>query len=284
MKHALLKPAALLLSLFSIMWAATAVSSELAPEFEADRLILATEQALNENQFSTAEQYLEDIGKLGINPPTQYYFFKGQVLANGSQYSEATKHYTRYVNLAGKDGRFYQESLAAITDLKRRKQSAAPNSDAKGALQWGAIAEGKSDTAYTTQLKQLYKTGSDVTALTRHINSLLKFYALPSNTHYAGGYFQLKVSGNRIATVVKVDPKNNENKRAVKVSGYQFSAFGVNPYLNAECGKNLDFGEACWFNRPESIDPWIVLKNSDVATQELEKALSVLIKTLQRRG
>ncbi|UTA49267.1 hypothetical protein L1F30_06935 [Simiduia sp. 21SJ11W-1] len=275
---------AVLLVVIALAAAGRTHGASLAPEFEADRLLLAAEQALADNQYASAEQHLADIAKLGISLPNEYHFFKGQILANESQYTQATDHFTRYVNQAGKNARFYQQSLAAITDLKRRKQPKPLEKSSGDLLQWGGISDGKSDAQYTAQLKQLYKTGSDATALTRHINSLLKFYALPASSNYAGGYFQLKVSGNRIATVIKQDPSNNSGKRAAKISGYQFSAFGVNPYLSAECGKNLDFGEACWFTKPESIDPWIVVKPNKVARAELEKALSVLIKTLQRRG
>ncbi len=262
-------------------------AAELAPEFEADRLLLATEQALSANAYTPAQGYLNEITKLGVKPPNEYYYFLGRVLANQSQYDDAVKNFTRYVNNAGKKARFYHESLTAITELEQHQHASAPTNHQSQRLQWGGVIDGQTDEQYTQRLLKLYKTQQDITALSRHINSLLKFYALPNSANSTiepSGYYQLNVRGSRIATVLLQDPDANTEQRAAKITGYQFSVYGINPYMKATCGKSLEVGQACWFNKPESSEPWLVLQANLVGATELEKALSVLIKTIQRNS
>lgn len=253
-----------------------AASNTLAPEFEADRLVMAAEHALAQDQLTDASRYLAQVSQLDITPPPEYHYFQALLLERKSHYGKALIHYRTYVNQGGKSGRFYRQSLGQITELERLVQGDTSNSQPE--IQWGGFTADQSDAAYQQRLLALYKTPSPEAALTHHINSLLRFYALPQAQ---GEYFEIVTRKHRIQTLRRSDPEDGRAV-AIKENQLDFSVYGLNPYLKSSCGKNLTFGQACWFYAPQSAQEWLAVQNNPVAAAELEKALAALIKTLQK--
>lgn len=253
-----------------------AASGALAPEYEADRLVMAAEHALQQDRITDAATYLTQVRQLDVAPPPEYHYFQAQLFERESQYAKALMHYQSYVNQGGKKGRFYRQSLAQITELEKRTQASAPLPQSQ--LQWGGFTPEQSDANYRQRLLALYKTTSHQLALTRHINSLLRFYALADEQ---SEYFEIVATGHHIQTLRRSDP-DDARATAIKTTQHRFSVYGLNPYLKASCGKNLTFGQACWFYAPQSTQEWLAVQDNPLAAAELEKALAALIKTLQK--
>lgn len=124
--------------------------------------------------------------------------------------------------------------------------------------------------AYVAHLKSLYKTDDSRLALSRHINSLLKFYAL-------GGkhpVFRIRVKGSDLLTY-----RHSEDSRETSDI---FTVYGLNPYVQSECGKQAIYAPACWIKNPATGDPWLIIQPEKAGIEELRKATTALLIELQR--
>lgn len=253
----------------------------LQAEHEADRLLLATEEALADNNYSQAEEHLNAIRQLGITPPPEYEFFYGKLLHHRNNGTRARSHLENYVNRTGRDGEYYRDALNLITEIERERsgQSTADNTASSGTSE---IGWSRSSQEYIDRIKELYETDDAIQALSLHVNNLLKFYAYGREEVVAGS--------RRLSQPTRHKIQVGENGKLISfnragateeapVREESFSVYGVDPYIAYQCNARAS---NCWLMHPVSNDRWLQVLDNREAAGEIAKALSELIKQMQK--
>lgn len=135
---------------------------------------------------------------------------------------------------------------------------------------------------YLSELKRLYLTQDERKALLAHSNALLDTYAL--RAAYQVGQAQRNDLRYQLSVSAPGELLVRQESRAEKgtgltVSNQRLSVFGLDPYIRYECPAS---GIVCVLQNPADGSPWLrVLRDHDGAA-ELAKAISFLIRNLQK--
>jgi len=134
---------------------------------------------------------------------------------------------------------------------------------------------------YLAELKALYLTDSERQALLAHSNSLLDSYAL--RAAYQVGQprredrvYQLQVSAPG-ELLLRSEVRSQDG--TLRVSNQRLSVYGVDPYIRYECPRT---GISCELHNPHDGRPLLSIRRDHQGAAELAKALSFLIRNLQR--
>lgn len=134
---------------------------------------------------------------------------------------------------------------------------------------------------YLTDLKALYLTSSEREALMAHSNALLESYALRAG--YQVGQADPQDIRYRLSLGAPGELRIREERRGsreeVAVSNRSLSVFGVDPYLQYECPPQ---GVECIVKSPADGGTWLTIVRDPKGAQELAKALSFLLRNLQK--
>ncbi|MDX1694964.1 MAG: hypothetical protein R3208_14450 [Ketobacteraceae bacterium] len=269
-----------------VVWLLLAGSAyALPPEIEVDRLILAAREKLAQQDYPAAREYLERVAPLGVEPPADYYLLYGRVYYDADAWEKAKQHFETYVEMAGKEGEAYKESLAMITELEeilaaRPEQTQAPEDHGGAAIQ---LAE-KQGLQYDRKVAELYLDPSLTASLVTHINSLLKSYRyidgkiknIDRNDYID---FKLSLTGNRELMLTRRDVTHDASGPKAELSVSRLSAFGIDPSIEYRCSKESD---SCTIKHPLNQKEWIKIARDEDGAEEISKALTRLLKALQR--
>ena len=94
--------------------AASAASWALPAEIEADRLLLLIKAARDAKDYPTEVQRMEDLAALNVALPESYYFHYANALVHIKSERRAKAMYEKYLMVAGKNGKYYGDALAAL--------------------------------------------------------------------------------------------------------------------------------------------------------------------------
>lgn len=137
---------------------------------------------------------------------------------------------------------------------------------------------------YTEHIRQLYKTSDTASALTLHLNNLLKFYAY--------GDDRIVVASTRVGTPTRHKIRYSSDGEIISLNRMggsasdpftedRFSVYGVNPHVSYRCRAAT---ASCWLYHPVTSQRWLqIVRNEDIAL-EISKALSQLIRDLQKNS
>ncbi|OUS30642.1 hypothetical protein A9Q99_05510 [Gammaproteobacteria bacterium 45_16_T64] len=264
----------------------------LAPEIEADRLVLAGKSKIAMKDFAAARVYLDRVEPLGIKPSNEFHWLLGQVLFNEGQYVGAKKRVEQYVESGGKEAEYYEAALLLLTDIETQladKQAdiATKEKTREFAKDWEekvSLLESNPGSVYDAKVNQLY-LGADLTSsLVSHINSLLKSYVFiegkvknQETADHMSYSVSVSSSGDILLTTKDVKVGKRSAASAIKVS--RLNAFGVNPHIGYRCSKAAD---SCTLLNPADNTDWMRVAKDDVAVKEIAKAFGRLIKSIQR--
>lgn len=246
----------------------------LDPQYEADRLLMAAEAAISQGQMSEAKQHSQAAHALNTPLPAEFNYFDGLLFEYSGNHQKALNAFESYVHKSGKNGRFYKEALTAITRLKTKPPV---TNSSKQDIAWGGTVD-MSGRDYTQKMQALYKAPSPEEGLRRHINSLLQFYGTPEDKTKSRQFYELKIEQKNLLTFLRSD----SDAQDLRVNSSQFNVYGLDPYVKTDCGKGISYTEACWVNDPRTGQPWLIIKPTKEGIAELGKAISLLIKQLQR--
>ena len=269
----------LMISLFMAPWAYS-----LPPDIEVDRLILAAKEKLAVQEFSAARQYLERVAPLEVQPPAEYYLLYARVYYQADAWEKAKSHFEKYVEMAGKQGEAYEESLKMITELEETLAS-RPEAVDSAAVPATAIAlEEKQGVKYDQKVADLYLDSSLTQSLVTHVNSLLKSYRYvegkiknPQRNDYID--FKLSLNKNRELVLTRRDVNREMGGPVSELSVSRLSAFGIDPNVEYRCSKESD---SCTIKHPLNQKEWIKISRDEHGAEEISKALTRLLKALQR--
>ena len=272
------------LALVLTTWAAASATPALAlaPEHEVRRLMLATESAVEAENWAEAGEYLNRLQGMEAEKPPEYFFYRGQAMLQAKRLNEARAAFEQYVSLAGAEGEHYQRTLTLITDIERtNRANVAQLAENAGQVEKPvAVIEPAGDQDLST-LRRLDLADTDREALTIHLNALLD----------AAGWREDK-------TVVRLDrPADIEyqvtvdgaslNVQETRRSGGQatvrqtstFNVFGINPQPEWDCEPVVG---ACWVFDPRDGSRLLQLNQNADATREIARTLGRLIRNLQQ--
>ncbi|MBB2493767.1 hypothetical protein H3H51_01980 [Pseudomonas sp. UL070] len=145
-----------------------------------------------------------------------------------------------------------------------------------------AQLSGEEQARYLAELKRLYLTKNERTALLAHSNALLDTYALTAayqvgKTQRSDLRYQLSVAGP--GELVVREESRAQQGMALAVRNQKLSVFGLDPYIHYDCPPS---GIVCTLQNPADGSPWISVLRDHQGAADLAKAISFLIRNLQK--
>ncbi|MGH8437158.1 MAG: hypothetical protein ACRERX_22450 [Pseudomonas sp.] len=141
---------------------------------------------------------------------------------------------------------------------------------------------GAEQTRYLSELKRLYGTTDERKALLAHSNELLERYAVraayqvgQSNRHDL--VYQLSVGGP--GELLIREQTRAQKDMTLAVRNQHLSVFGLDPYIRYDCPLNE---QVCVLKSPADGGPWLSIRRDHDGAAELAKALSFLLRNLQK--
>lgn len=258
----------------------------LPAEIEADRLVLAAEEKIAQQDFEGARLYLERVGPLKAEPRPVYHFLLGQVLLREGSLEKAQTHLSDYVAKVGREGEHYDDALRLLTQIEEQLDSRRDVAAIREKQDLKAIGlefsdgEGK---AYDDKVRKLFLSANLQDALVLHINSLLKSYVylegkVKNPELSARENYSLSRAGDTDIVVSRTQVSPGSGGQA-QLSTDRLNTLGVNPFVTYRCSKAVD---SCVIRHPVSGDDWMRIAYDEAGAKELSTALTRLIKALQR--
>jgi hypothetical protein len=135
---------------------------------------------------------------------------------------------------------------------------------------------------YLLELKRLYSTQNERQALLAHCNDLLKTYAL--RAAYQVGQAQrqdllYQVREGGAGELLLREEIRGQQGTDIAVRNQRVPLFGVDPFVRYECPSN---GISCVLHNPSDGSPLLTIVRNHQGAAELAKALSFLIRNLQK--
>jgi|SRR5690554_407817 len=250
----------------------------LAPEHEARRLMLAIEEAVTEESWGEAGEYLNRLQLLEAEKPVDYHYYRGKVMLQSSHFNEAQSALEAYVTKAGTEGEHYQDALKLLTNIERERKAKAqaPKTSSDTKI---AVIEPAGDSRLES-LRKLYLADSDREALVLHLNSLLGTAAWREDQGVVrldkrpDIEYRVNVSGNAIAVQ---EIKRNSAGGATRTTA-QVQVFGVNPQVEWGCEPAV---ATCWVYDPRDGSRLFQLAPNRTQVEEVAQTLGKLIRNLQ---
>lgn len=154
---------------------------------------------------------------------------------------------------------------------------------AGGCVQAGAAENalgGDESARYLEQIRKLYLTGDERQALLAHSNALLQTYALRAGYQIGSStphdiVYQLS-AGDSGELLVREETRSEGR---IEVRNRAVAIFGVDPFIRYECPSH---GIVCEIKNPSDGSPWLTVVRDHDGAAELAKALSFLIRNLQK--
>ena len=135
---------------------------------------------------------------------------------------------------------------------------------------------------YLLELKRLYLTENERQALLAHCNDLLKTYAL--RAAYQVGQAQrqdrlYQVREGESGELLLREEVRGQQGTDLAVRNQRVALFGVDPFVRYECPSS---GVSCVLHNPNDGSPLLSIVRDHQGAAELAKALSFLIRNLQK--
>ncbi|WP_037043266.1 hypothetical protein [Pseudomonas sp. BAY1663] len=134
---------------------------------------------------------------------------------------------------------------------------------------------------YLSELRKLYLASNDREALLAHSNGLLDTYALRAGYQVGQANPQDFLYELSVATPgeLRIREEVRGPGSGVAVRNRSLSVFGLDPYLHYQCPPQ---GPSCSISSPVDGLPLVVILRDPKGAEELAKALSFLIRNLQK--
>lgn len=277
----------ILYSAFAALLLSSGSLFALPADIEADRLVLAAEEKIAQQDFESAKGYLQRVTPLKVEPKPTYHFLYGQVMLHEGSLEKAGEQLTEYVQKVGREGEHYDAALRMLTQIEEQLQSRQDVSDSRGSADLKAAGIESGDTegqAYDERVRRLYLSGTLKDSLVLHVNSLLRSHQyLEGKVKNAATSprenYSLSVNAPSEILVSKTVHNNPAANGQAEISISRINAFGVSPYVSYRCSKPVD---SCVIQNPVNGEDWIRVAHNEDGARELSTALTRLIKALQR--
>jgi len=146
----------------------------------------------------------------------------------------------------------------------------------------GAELSGAEQARYLNELKHLYLTSDERQALLAQSNELLDTYAVRAafqvgQAERRDQVYQLSVGA---PGELLIQQKTREAEGVnVAVRNQRLEVFGVDPYIKYDCPPTE---QVCVLKNPQDGSPWLTIRRDHQGAAELAKALSFLLRNMQK--
>lgn len=270
------------LVLSSALLGAVAPAFALEPEHEIRRLMLATEEAVQAENWNEAGEYLNRLQGMEAEKPAEYFYYRGRAMLQAQHLNEARSALEAYVSRAGAEGKYYQQSLKLITDIEKTSEANIRElAEGKGEIKEPVAVIEPAGGENLKTLRQLYLARTDREALVIHLNAVLD----------AAGWRrdQTVVRLDRPADIqyrvtidnssVNVQEIRRERDNTTVRETIALPVFGVNPQPRWDCEPVVG---ACWVYDPRDGSRLFQLVQDQNKAREVAQTLGRLIRNLQQ--
>lgn len=260
-----------------MMFSLAAPASNLPPEHEAARLMLAVKSLVELRNWEGAKDQLAKMQTLDVSLENDFYFLNGRVLKELGQRADAVSNLEQYVIKAGSEGQYYTEALSLITLIEEQP---APAASTSAPVERVAPELKGADDGYIKSLQALYLTTDPVAALVQQINSLLSAHAytgtrVKTSEGRQGIQYSISVNGPELL----VQQKSYEQGQPL-LQVDKLNVLGIDPFVDYGCSER---SFECYLYHPSrENEKWIRVDRDQLVVSELSQAFSKLIRLLQR--
>jgi hypothetical protein len=141
---------------------------------------------------------------------------------------------------------------------------------------------GGEQASYLAELKRLYLTQDERQALLAHSNDLLNTYALRAAYQVGQAQRQDQLYQLRLGAPGELllrEETRSAQGNDIAVRNQRIALFGVDPFIRYDCPSN---GISCVLYNPVDGSPLLSIVRDHKGAAELAKALSFLIRNLQK--
>ena len=256
-------------------------ASALEPKHEMRRLMLATEEAVKNEKWTEASEYLNRLQQMQQQKPADYLYYRGRVMLESGQLNEAQSALEEYVGSAGAEGQHYTDALTLITQVERARKNERSISEkvANADAEPVAVIEPAGD-ATVDELRQLYLADSDSEALLIHLNSILDRAGWRKDSRVVRLDQPADVSYRvtRLNDSINIQEARRESSGRVIRTTESLVVFGVNPQIEWSCEPTT---ATCWVYDPRDGSRLMKLRSSRADVAEVANTLGRLIKHMQ---
>ncbi|MFW5823368.1 MAG: tetratricopeptide repeat protein [Marinobacter sp.] len=243
-------------------------ATALPPEHEIQRLMLAVEESVEQEQWDQAAEYLNRLQRLEGDKPPEYLYYRGQVMARSRHFNEALSALENYVAGTGADGKYYTDALKLITRIEQERSSQAGRSGREGDEPVAEIAPaGDSDTdadaaALVARLNRLFDQAG-----WRRDARIIREGSSP-DVHY-----RISVTNGELRFR---ESRQKDSRR--QLSTLTLPVYGISPMIEWSCENATD---SCWIYDPRDGSRFLRLGSDRDQAETLANTLGSLIRKLQ---
>lgn len=259
-------------------------AAALEPEHEMTRLMLATEAAVESENWGEASEYLNRLQQMESEKPADYLYFRGRVMLESGHFNEAQSALEGYVSRAGSEGDHYTDALGMITQVEKARKSGKSGAEqvADSESKRVAMIEPAGETS-VERLRELYLADSDAEALVMHLNTLLDGagWSADQRIKRLDRPSDLSYQVNRMNDSLNIQEARRESGGRVVRSTESLGVFGINPSINWDCEPAA---AACWIYDPRDGSRLMQLAEKHGVASEVARTMGQLIRTMQNRN
>ncbi|MEX0605269.1 MAG: hypothetical protein WD623_16065 [Marinobacter sp.] len=258
---------------------ATSSVAALEPEHETRRLMLATEQAVADENWGDAGEYLNRLQGVEVEKPPEYLFYRGRVMLEADHYNEAKSALENYVDKTGTDGQYYKEALQLITAVEKEQKASSKRAEKASGEEPVAVIEAAGREPLE-RLQQLYLTDNPTNALTLHLNSLLELNGWRQDQRIVrtGSVPDLLYRVSVQSGEINIQESRTTENGEVRLSSQSLPVYGISPEVRWDC---VAAEQACWVYDPRNESRLFRLAGDKKLTAEAAQTLGRLIKSTQ---
>jgi len=254
-------------------------ATNLPPQHEAARLMLAIESSIKQAQWGKVEGQLDALSQLDVRLPAESLYFNGLLNMQLKHFQKAQNFLEEYVVRAGEAGEFYARALNLITRSEEQKNSARATQNKEDSVKLSLSSNAERD-GYIKSLQALYLTDSPEHALVMQINSLLAAHPYTGSRLKKSGVKQGIVYGFSVKDSTLVIQEKNYDQGLPTLSENSLNVLGQDPFLKFGCSSKE---YTCWVYHPaDKHQRWLKVDYDELVVSELSDALSKLIQLLQK--
>lgn len=259
-------------------------ASALEPEHEMRRLMLATETAVEAENWGEASQYLTRLQQMESEKPAAYLYFRGRVMLESGHFNEARSALESYVSKAGAESEHYTSALKMITSVEKARQNETTGMEQARAAgsEPVAVIEPANETS-AGDLKKLYLADSETEALVIHLNALLDNagWSPDRRIKRLDRPADLTYRVNRMNDALNIQEARRETGGRITRSTESLNVFGVSTSINWNCEPAAS---ACWIYDPRNGSRLMRLAENHGDAAEIARTLGKLIRAMQTRN
>ncbi len=271
----------LLCSVATLVMASPTDITSVSKTMEQEKYLLEARQLFEKKQYKNAEKWLLKARYLPLSLPADYYFMAGAIAAGEKKTQKAISSLGVYLNMTGRQGRYYQQALNLISGIE--------GAAASGRLKGGKKSHSPIIEYFPTQVTDSFVEQMSASlpekdqsrSIQTYLNSLLKVNAVyEKGIEKASPSLLFRIQAGRDGKLI-VTRSEQRSGRAL-IGKRSLSVYGMSRQLKSDCSWQE---QLCWVLFPEgqpNNERWLEISYAPQAVTELVNGMSLLIRKMQQ--